>query len=738
MNASPSEESFMPGFDLPAHAFDYALDAFQRSILFMDILRKRGNIYYDHLLSDQPPVLSFPYETIIDGLDLAPPVNYCLARIIDRRDDEDKRSVEKGATTKVRGVDRRANVPEKPQPHPGKRPIVIIDPRAGHGPGIGGSKRDSEIGMALAHGHPVYFILFYTDPCPGQTLTDVLNTEVLFLEEIRRRHPHAEKPAVIGNCQGGWAAALIGASRPDVTGPMVFNGSPLSYWSGVDGKNPMRYKGGLCGGTWMASLWSDLGNGKFDGANLVHGFEDLNPANTLWNKQYNLYASVDREEKRYLDFERWWNGYFYMTAEEIHFIVENLFMGNRLEHGFLELDEQKLVNLKNIEDPVLVFASSGDNITPPQQALNWIMEVWETEEEIKRNHQVIVYLLHETIGHLGIFVSGKVSKKEHKEIIGSIDLMEYLSPGLYEMIIETDREDPHSGLYDVRFEARDYDDILRLDDDLDDEDFRVVCAASEANDALYRTYMSPFVKLFSNDFTAEWLRQLHPLRASRYAFSDMNFSLLPLKEIAPLVKKYRARASDDNPFTAAEKILSDSVAGMLDCFRDVRDMSQEYLFKATYGNPLLTACFPEAFEEREKPEKKRKIVKTGEQYWLDAMEKGGFAEGILRLMIAMSHADSIYDRKELELMRKLIKVHNVLTNTTESEMKRIIQKQARILQIDKKMAVEALPKLIRTPENRLTALMIVEAVAGADSVVSPEEELLLTQVKELLSDRKTL
>jgi hypothetical protein len=30
-----------------------------------------------------------------------------------------------------------------------KRPYIIIDPRAGHGPGIGGFKADSQVGVAL-------------------------------------------------------------------------------------------------------------------------------------------------------------------------------------------------------------------------------------------------------------------------------------------------------------------------------------------------------------------------------------------------------------------------------------------------------------------------------------------------------------------------------------------------------------------------------------------------------------
>ena len=114
---------------------------------------------------------------------------------------------------------------------------------------------------------------------------------------------------------------------------MIIAGSPLSYWAGVRGKYPMRYTGGLLGGSWLTALTSDLGGGKFDGAWLVQNFENQNPANTLWTKQYNLYSKIDTEAPRYLGFERWWGGHVNLNAEEIQFIVDELFIGNKLAAG---------------------------------------------------------------------------------------------------------------------------------------------------------------------------------------------------------------------------------------------------------------------------------------------------------------------------------------------------------------------------------------------------------------------
>ena len=191
-------------------AQEYLIDATQRWVLFMDILRKRGNNYLDHIKDGKPPVLTFDYEILIDGRDLDRPVNYALARILPKD-----------------GI----------KINPKRRPVVVIDPRAGHGPGIGGSKKDSQIGVAMEQGRQAYFVLFYPDPVPGQTLTDVKNAEALFIEHVAKLHPESKRePAVIGNCQAGWAIAMLGADRPDITGPLVLNGSPLSFWSGVRGR----------------------------------------------------------------------------------------------------------------------------------------------------------------------------------------------------------------------------------------------------------------------------------------------------------------------------------------------------------------------------------------------------------------------------------------------------------------------------------------------------------------------
>ena len=456
-------------------AFNYMIDAAQRTILFWDVMRQRGNAYREHLAETAPHVLDYKAELVVDGRKLDRPVNYVLVRIVP---------------------------PKGIEIDPKSRPFVVVDPRAGHGPGIGGFKADSEIGVALKAGHPCYFVGFLPDPMPGQTIEDIARAEAIFLEKVIALHPEAdEKPCVIGNCQAGWAVMMLAALRPELFGPIIIAGSPLSYWAGVHGKNPMRYSGGLLGGSWLTALTSDLGRGKFDGAWLVQNFENQNPANTLWSKQYNLYANIDTEAPRYLGFEKWWGGHVNLNAEEIQFIVDELFIGNNLAAGKIQTSDHEVIDLRNIRSPIVVFCSKGDNVTPPQQALGWILDLYNDVDEIRSYGQTIVYTIHETIGHLGIFVSAGVARKEHGEFSSNIDMIDVLPPGLYEAVFEPKKGDVTnpdlaSGDWVMRCEARTLDDIRALggNDPQDERRFATAARLSEINLSLYRTFVQPLVR----------------------------------------------------------------------------------------------------------------------------------------------------------------------------------------------------------------------------------------------------
>ncbi|MFY9655591.1 MAG: DUF3141 domain-containing protein, partial [Methylocystis sp.] len=89
---------------------EYMVDAFQRNVLFLDLLRQRGDEEIEITSRPMATVLRFDHEVLMSGRSLPRPINYSLLRIMP-----------------LPGV----------AIDPRKRPVVVVDPRAGQGSGIG-------------------------------------------------------------------------------------------------------------------------------------------------------------------------------------------------------------------------------------------------------------------------------------------------------------------------------------------------------------------------------------------------------------------------------------------------------------------------------------------------------------------------------------------------------------------------------------------------------------------------
>ena len=656
--------------------FDYCRDACERSVLFLDILRQRGNIYLAQSSRTAPHVLNFEAEVLVDGRTLQRPVNYALVRIVPPADVT---------------ID------------PTKRPFIVFDPRAGHGPGIGGMKHDSEIGVALRAGHPCYFVGFLPHPVPGQTIADVCRAEAHFVEVVAERHKNADgKPALIGNCQAGWQIMMMAAQSPDLAGPIIIAGTPLSYWAGVRGKNPMRYLGGMLGGTWLTSLTSDLGDGIFDGAWLISNFESNNPANTFWQKPYNVYAKVDTEGPRYLEFEKWWGCPVLLNGEEIQFIVDELFVGNRLTVGKTVMNG-KPVNLRDIKSPIIVFCSFGDDITPPQQALDWILDIYKDVDDLIANGQTIIYSLHPSVGHLGIFVSGKVAKKEHEEFAFNIDLIDVMPPGLYEIVLkdfDPSSANPQlvSGEYIAKLEPRTFDDIRALgcNDAADERRFETVARVSEINGRLYRTFLQPVVQTLSTPATAAFLREMHPNRVMFRAFSDRNALMRPVAQAAEKIRADRHPVEPNNPFLTFEKIASSWIVTNLEIFAKWREAMTEATFLTVYGMPWLQASVglkaaaTETLPATLPPPQAPPQLEAG-------MSRGGPIEAGLRALLYIQAGEGADERQfnAIEALRNRLPEGK---RVTLQQLKETVREQAALLRTDPDRAIASIAKLL--PEDR--------------------------------------
>lgn len=698
----------------------YAADAMQRSILFWNTLHQRGNNFVENMFQGLKPVLNFGYDMILDGRTFERPVNYALLCI---------------------------KPPEGVTIDPAKRPYIIIDPRAGHGPGIGGFKDDSQVGVALRAGHPVYFVIFFREPEPGQTMLDVCMAESAFVKHVRTLHPKSPKPTLIGNCQGGWAAMMLAASGPDETGPIVINGAPMSYWGGAwsegEGDNPMRYSGGLLGGTWLASFFADLGNGKFDGAYLVQNFENLNPANTLWDKNYNLYRNIDTEPPRYLEFERWWGGYYLMNREEIEWITRNLFVGNKLWSGDVKSNSGQVFDLREIKTPIILFASMGDNITPPQQAFNWVADLYGSTEEIKARGQVIIGLMHQDVGHLGIFVSGKVAKKEHAQIVSVMDEIELLPAGLYGMRINERRGADGKVEYNVEFVEHRLEEIAAYFNKFkraDEKPFEAVTVISDFLQRGYELFMQPFVQAASNEMSAQLLREFHPLRFAQWGMSNLNPWTSWLPSAAQSVAAHRVTLAQDDPMRRIEGTGSELISASLDLYRAMRDATTEACFFGIYANmfSLYLAEKKEfqiqvaaAVDARELP-----FVKEA----LAAVAQGGYTEAFARVSYLLARKGEPLPIARLEMHKELLSDYaDYVPSLPFDQWRRIRGEQEIIARYDPEHALTTLPVLLHEGGDRQKLLTLLDKLMADERVQhaspTPEQQDMVERIRAVLSGK---
>jgi len=488
-----------------------------------------------------------------------------------------------------------------------------------------------------------------------------------------------------------------------------------------------------------------MGKGIFDGANLVANFESLNPANTYWEKPYGVYSKVDTEAKRFLDFETWWGSPVLLNGGEMQWIADNLFVGNKLTAGEIRASDGTRIDLRNIRSPIVVFCSWGDNITPPQQALGWITDLYTHESDIVANGQTIVYTTHQTIGHLGIFVSGKVATKEHAEFASCMDMIDLTPPGLYEAVITEvtpDIANPEliHGRYLFKLEARTLDDIRAFgnNDAEDDRRFATMARLSEVNLALYRAFAQPFVQAMATDQSAQAMRDMHPSRLRFAAFSDRNPLMKGVAAAAEQARADRKPVAPDNPLLAAEQATSAWISTWLDALRISRDGMTEAFFVNFYGAPLLQALTGmangSASHHIDRDLAHEAIVARLRAELEKLYEVGGLPAAGVRALLYIRMASGSADERGLAVLKALRDMRPANERLHLAELKEIIRVQSLLLRLDEERAVNAIRRLLPDhPEERARALDVLRQVINARGTPSEEESRRLKRIESIFA-----
>jgi hypothetical protein len=445
---------------------------------------------------------------------------------------------------------------------------------------------------------------------------------------------------------------------------------------------------------------------------------------------------VDTEAGRYLEFERWWGGYFRMTGAEIEQIVEDLFVGNKLARGEM-MAGNEAINLRNITSPIVVFASWGDNITPPPQALDWIIDTWGDERAIAAAGRTIIYVLHESVGHLGIFVGGEIARKEHDQLVTSLDVIESLPPGLYEMKLEPKAgkealrwEQLEPGDYTVQYQHRTMDDIRAVNPEGREEEtiFSTISKVSELNTAMYKSWFRPWVRMVAKRPVADAMGKLHSLRLQRQMFSDA-FPLAPfIREFAKQARSRRAHVDDDHPLRKLERTISEQITHALDQHRDHHNDATVAWTRFMFGPQMLGAWFrPDEPDADIAHARAQCDLAAAREAVLGHITEGGFAEAVCRIVVAGMVSVGAFERRSLRLARLLAHLPSKPDGSTAAPIDwiQILKDQARITAVAPVEALNALEQMLPDTASRERALAASAAVMMIEpTLANPRSEII--------------
>lgn len=250
-----------------------------------------------------------------------------------------------------------------------KRPVLILPPQAGHHSNLADySLAQSLVRVFHRYGYDV-FVCQWLSAAPEYKnlgMDDYIRLTDEAVDEVRRR-TGVYKIHIIGQCQGGWQAAIYTSLHQDKIATLVTAAAPIDVQAApseiVDNARlPMKFFEYLVA----------LGNGRMNGRYVLWGFKNMQAEEHYVRKYFRLKKMVEENDedgiKRFIHFENWYEYTQYLPGRFYLEIVKNIFKENNLTKPGSFSINGKLVDLRNITCPVIIMAGSKDHITPPAHA----------------------------------------------------------------------------------------------------------------------------------------------------------------------------------------------------------------------------------------------------------------------------------------------------------------------------------------------------------------------------------
>jgi class III poly(R)-hydroxyalkanoic acid synthase PhaC subunit len=293
-----------------------------------------------------------------------------------------------------------------------KRPVFILPPQAGHHSNLADySPEQSLVRVFHNYGFNVFVAEWLSAEFAQRHLgmSDVISLTDEAVDKIRNI-TGMDKIHLVGECQGGWQAAIYTSLYQDKIHSLVAAAAPIDLAAAPSeiveyAQLPMPFFEYLVA----------IGNGLMDGKYMLMGFKNMQPEQHYVRKYFNLWNMIDTNDQeglaRFKQFEKWYAhtqklpGKFYLE------IIKDIFKENNLTKPGSFSVNGKAVDLRNITCPITILAGKKDHITPPPQA-------FALKKYVSTPPENIVEILTEG-GHIGTLM-GRAALRDNWTTVNEI------------------------------------------------------------------------------------------------------------------------------------------------------------------------------------------------------------------------------------------------------------------------------------------------------------------------------
>jgi poly(3-hydroxybutyrate) depolymerase len=290
-------------------------------------------------------------------------------------------------------------------------PTVVLPPQAGHHSCIVDYSRDqSQIQTIKAAGLTRVYSLEWVG-ATAETKNTTVEDYVDFLE--RSIDTIGGGPVnLIGDCQGGWLAAIYAALHPEQINTLTLAGAPIDFHAGEG--VIAEWVRTLCA-TGDMSFYEAIvasSGGVMPGQRILDGFIAIKPENEV-EKQLGLLAAIGdpKHRERYAEFEDWFKWTQDLPGRFYLWVVGELFRSNKLIDGELWVKGKRL-DLADLSMPLFLLGGETDHITPPAQVFAAADAVSTPAKDIVKRTT--------SGGHLGLFMGREALREQWPPILAGV------------------------------------------------------------------------------------------------------------------------------------------------------------------------------------------------------------------------------------------------------------------------------------------------------------------------------